>query len=164
MKNQVSFLILGMTLALGMPQAVIAAQKLAPVGTNANPATPSERGAMARAYVLKWGGYVQQVYKVPVGVWAKRMVPTFAGADASNFRRALQRNTYEGASAELNGTGARLSDEKVIDTMARAGIVEASTRQRLVARALGSAASDLVYTPITPCRILDTRVAGGAPC
>ncbi len=162
MKNQVSFLILGMTLALGMPQAVIAAQKLAPVGTNANPATPSERGAMARAYVLKWGGYVQQVYKVPVGVWAKRMVPTFAGADASNFRRALQRNTYEGASAELNGTGARLSDEKVIDTMARAGIVEASTRQRLVARALGSAASDLVYTPITPCRILDTRVAGGA--
>ncbi len=162
MKKQLSFLVLGATLALGMPQAVIAAQKLAPVGTNASPATPAERGAMARAYVLKWGGYVQQVYKVPVDVWAKRMVPTFAGADASNFRRALQRNTYEGASAELNGAGARFSDEKVIDTMARAGIVEASARQRLVARALGSATSDLVYTPITPCRILDTRVAGGA--
>ena len=27
---------------------------------------------------------------------------------------------------------------------------------------LGSAASDLVYTPITPCRVLDTRSGGGA--
>ncbi len=161
MKKQLSFLVLGATLALGMSQAVIAAQKLAPVGTNASPATPAERGAMARAYVLKWGGYVQHVYKVPVDVWAKRMVPTFAGADTSNFRRALQRNTYGGASAELSGAGRKLSDEKVIDTMARAGIVEASARQRLVARALGSATSDLVYTPITPCRILDMRVAGG---
>ena len=30
------------------------------------------------------------------------------------------------------------------------------------AKALGDAATDLVYVPITPCRILDTRVAGGA--
>ena len=26
---------------------------------------------------------------------------------------------------------------------------------------LGSLTSDLVFTPLTPCRIVDTRVAGG---
>ncbi|TXH76623.1 MAG: hypothetical protein E6Q88_02530 [Lysobacteraceae bacterium] len=125
------------------------------------PLTPVERGALARAYVLKWGGYVQQVYRVPVGVWAQRMVPTFAHADADNFRNALKRATYEGASAMLSGAGAKLSDEQVIDSMARADLAPTGVRQEVVTKALGSAAADLVFTPVTPCRILDTRVAGG---
>ncbi len=161
MKKQLSVLVLGVTLACGLPQTVVAAQKLAPIGANAKPATPAERGAMARAYVLKWGAYVQQVYKVPVDVWAKRMVPTFAGADASNFRRALQRTTYEGASAELSGVGRKLSDKQVIDTMARASLAPTVSQSQMVAAKLGDATVDLVYTPITPCRILDTRAAGG---
>jgi hypothetical protein len=124
--------------------------------------TPKQRGEMARAYVLKWGAYVQQVYKAPVEVWAKRMVPSFIGADANNFQRALLRNTYEGASAELSGAGSKLSDEHVIDTMARANLAPRLSRPETLTKALGAAASDLVYTPITPCRILDTRVAGGS--
>ncbi|MBP6749611.1 MAG: hypothetical protein KA144_08230 [Xanthomonadaceae bacterium] len=127
----------------------------------AGPLTPVERGAMARAYVLKWGDYVQMVYKVPVGVWAKRMVPTFVHADADNFRNALKRTTYEGASAELSGVGRKLTDHQVIDTMARSKLVPSVTQPALIAQKLGAAASDLVYTPVTPCRILDTRTAGG---
>lgn len=122
---------------------------------------PAERGAYARAYVLKWGGYVQRVYGVPVNVWAKRMVSTFVHADAQNFRDALQRTTYEGATAMLNGTGTRLTDAQVIDTMARNKLVPGRVRGDVVSQALGSSAADLVYTPVTPCRILDTRVAGG---
>jgi len=38
----------------------------------------------------------------------------------------------------------------------------AATRQRLVTKNLGDANADLTYTPISPCRIADTRVAGGA--
>ena len=162
MKKHLGVLIVGATLAFGMSPAGMAAQKLSTASANSRPATPAERGAMARAYVLKWGAYVQQVYKVPVGVWAKRMVPTFAGADATNFRRALQRSTYEGASAELSGVGMKLSDDQVIDTMARANLVSPVSRTQIVAASLGAATNDLVYTPITPCRILDTRVAGGA--
>ncbi|MEQ1512283.1 MAG: hypothetical protein ABL934_06330 [Lysobacteraceae bacterium] len=163
MKQPLCLLALSVSLALGIATLpASAAKKLVPTASSAGPATPAERGAMARAYVLKWGAYVQQVYKVPVGVWAERMVPTFVGADADNFRRALQRNTYEGASAELSGTGSKLSDEQVIDTMARASLAPPAVRPQIVARALGAAASDLVYTPVTPCRILDTRVAGGA--
>ncbi len=161
MKNSLGFLMLSATLALGMSPSVMGAQKLASVRTHAGAATPAERGALARAYVLKWGPYVQKVYKVPVSVWAERMVPTFVGADAGNFRRALQRNTYEGASAELSGAGMKLSDEQVIDSMARASLAPQSMRAANLTKALGAATSDLVYTPITPCRILDTRVAGG---
>jgi hypothetical protein len=126
------------------------------------PLTAAERGAMTRVYVLKWGAYVERVYNVPVGVWARRMVPTFVHADADNFRSALQRTTYEGASASLSGVGNRLSDDQVIDSMARASLLPNGSLSQAAAKALGTATSDLVYTPITPCRILDTRVAGGA--
>ncbi len=121
----------------------------------AAPLSPQARGELARQYVRKWGGYVRKVYGVPVGVWAERMVPTFVHADAANFRGALKRTTYEGASAMLSGTGAKLSDAQVIDSMARNKLTPTAVRK------LGDLAADLVYTPVTPCRILDTRVAGG---
>lgn len=127
----------------------------------AGPLTPRERGELARAFVLKWGPYVQAVYHVPVRAWAERMVPTFVSADADNFRAALTRTTFEGATATLGGTGHRMSDAQVVDSMARAKLAPVGVRNQDIGKALGSAASDLVYTPVTPCRILDTRVAGG---
>ena len=57
---------------------------------------PAERGALARQFVGKWGGYAQRMYDVPVGGWAARMVPTFVAADSTNLRRSLQRETFEG--------------------------------------------------------------------
>lgn len=144
-----------------LPAASAAPRKPVTVDAAPVPMSPAERGALTRAYVLKWGGYVQRVYRVPVRIWADRMVPTFVHADPDNFRSALKRTTYEGASAMLSGTGAQLSDDRVIDTMARASLAPPSVRPEMLAKALGTAASDLVYTPITPCRILDTRVAGG---
>lgn len=165
MKNPLNAAAIVLAVSLASPAGPAAAgpgQTVAATATRSGPLTPSQRGAMARAYVLKWGGYVQQVYRVPVGVWANRMVPTFAYADADNFRNALKRTTYEGASAALSGVGSRLSDDQVIDTMARARLSPSLTQPDVVAKTLGAAASDLVYTPVTPCRILDTRVAGGA--
>lgn len=126
------------------------------------PLSPRERGELARQFVLKWGPYVKRVHGVPVRAWAQRMVSTFVVADAQNFRNALKRDTFEGASAELMGTGHRLSDAKVIDTLARRA--EASgvgSAHAMRSKALGSLTGDLVYTPIQPCRILDTRVTGG---
>ncbi len=145
----------------GSPQPGSASARPRLVAQASGPLTPAERGAMARQYVLKWGGYVQTVYGAPVSVWAQRMVPTFAHADADNFRNALKRTTFEGASAMLSGNGARVSDEQVIDSMARASLAPTDVQRASVVKALGAAATDLVYTPVTPCRILDTRVAGG---
>jgi len=144
--------------------------------------TPAERGAAAKAFVSKWGGYVERVYEVPVGVWAQRMVPTFVAADGSNLRNALRRNTFEGALNELQGTGHRLRDDAVIERFARAnaGRAGAAPKPRAAAgkaptdlrtligmrdvgtETLGSTTGDLVFTPVQPCRVVDTRVAGGA--
>jgi len=122
--------------------------------------SPAERGQLTRQFVNKWGNYVQRVYNVPVGTWSQRMVSNFVSADASNFRNALKRDTFEGAMAELTGTGHRLSDEAVITKFAS---VNASSSKSQSTVKLGELNRDLVYTPVAPCRILDTRnVAAGA--
>jgi hypothetical protein len=119
------------------------------------PLTPSQRGDLTRQLVLKWGSYVQRVHGVPMRTWAERMVPSLVKADSSNFRAALQRDTFEGAMAELTGTGHKVTDDDVISLLAAGGKDGTQT--------LGALANDLVFTPVAPCRILDTRnVAAGA--
>ncbi len=135
----------------------------------AAPLEPRQRGDLAERFVRKWGVYVQRVYRIDVGVWARRMVPTFVAADPANFRRALERDTFEGAVAALTGEGHRLDDAQAIDLLARAELAASrssrSAAAPVAAKALGSVGSDLVYTPITPCRIVDTRntAAGAIP-
>lgn len=121
-------------------------------------ASPKERGQLTRRFVTKWGAYVQRIHGVPVGVWAQRMVPDFVNSDAANFRRALTRDTFEGAMAELSGTGHRLDDEQIITSLASVGAGTGADKPRIVARTLGALTNDLVYTPLQPCRIIDTRL------
>ena len=111
-----------------------------------------ERTQMSRAFSSKWSTYVQRVYGVPANIWVQRMAPNLATADASNLRNALQRDTFEGAMAELGGAGAKLSDDKVINILA------ASKGSNPTPQTLGALNNDLVYTPIQPCRIIDTSI------
>lgn len=127
----------------------------------ASPLSPRSRGMLARQFVSKWGHYVARVYEVPVGTWSQRMVPSFVAADPANFRRALQRDTFEGAMAELNGSGHRVGDDRVIDRLAKVSMRQGGRLTSADMKALGSLNGDLSYTAITPCRIVDTRVAGG---
>lgn len=123
----------------------------------AAPLAPRARGDLARAFVLKWGGYVQRVYGIPVNAWAKRMVPSFVSADPANFRVAMRRDTLEGALATLEGHGHRLSDAQVIDRLGR--LPSPAVPAHEISMKLGDATQDLVYTPIDPCRIVDTRLS-----
>lgn len=148
--------------AFALPPAFAADTPRATASTTGLALKPVERGALARQFVRKWGGYVQRMYDTPVGGWAERMVPTFVAADPMNLRRAMARDTFEGALAELTGTGHRLSDRDVIDNYARAPAqITAKEAAALGRKALGSTTGDLVFTAVTPCRIVDTRVAGG---
>ncbi|MBL8262384.1 MAG: hypothetical protein JNM58_08165 [Xanthomonadaceae bacterium] len=113
------------------------------------PAAPAERAALIRAFVMKWGGHVERVYGVDVHAWSQRMVPVFARGDADNLRDAVRRDTFESALSALNGRPVRV-DERTI------------ARSPIVARALGDLAQDLAFTPVQPCRIVDTRIAQGA--
>lgn len=125
---------------------------------------PQARAAMTRSFVRKWGGYVQRVYGVEPRVWAQRMVSSFVTADPHNFRAALARDTFEGAMAALSGRGEQLQDAAVVDGFARVPAGRAGSAKAMAqagTKALGSTTGDLVFTPVVPCRILDTRVTGG---
>ena len=128
-------------------------------------ASPQERGQLTYAFVKKWGAYVERVYHVPVGTWAQRMVPNFANVDGANFRSALKRDTFEGAMAELGGVGHRLNDNQVINRLAKLPPGAGANQPSTISAKFGDLAQDLVYTPIQPCRIVDTRntVAGAIP-
>lgn len=127
----------------------------------AGPATVQERAALTHGVVAKWGAYVQRVYGVRSDVWAQRMAPNFQTADADNLRNALKRDTFDGAMAELGGAGARLSDAEAIDQLAKA--TAGGGRGEVAVAKFGDLTQDVVYTPIQPCRIIDTRsTAAGA--
>lgn len=137
---------------------VIATRQAQQAPAASRPLPARERIQLSRALTTQWGNYVQRVYGVEASVWAQRMAPNLAAADADNLRNALARDTFEGAMAELGGVGAKLSDDKAIDVLAAAGGTPTP-------KTLGALSNDLVYTPIQPCRILDTRstAAGAIP-
>jgi hypothetical protein len=118
-------------------------------------ASPKERAELTRRFVSKWSAYVQRVYGVQPNVWARRIGPSLGTVDGDNLRNALSRDTFEGAMAELTGDGARLSDAQMQAKMTAMG----------GEKTLGALGNDLVYTPIQPCRIVDTRstAAGAIP-
>lgn len=125
--------------------------------TATHEASPAERAAAIRGFVLKWGDYARDVYGVDVKTWSRRLVPQFAHGDPANLREALRRETFEGAMAALDGICHRVSDDRVLDTLASLPPGPLRETPRLVAKALGDTTQDLVYNPITPCRIVDTR-------
>lgn len=116
--------------------------------------SPKARADLTRSFVRRWGMHVERVYDVRVGIWASRMVSTFVHADAENFRNALKRATFEGAMAELGGQGLRMSDQRAAQLLARASLAAPAD---LRVKVLGSLEGDLTYTPMQPCRIIDTR-------
>jgi len=124
-------------------------------------ASPAERGELIRRFVLKWGGFAERVYGVDVRVWSRRMVPTFVHGDGDNLREALRRDTFEGALAALAGVGHRVDDNRVLDALAASAPETPVGRLPISTKLLGDLTQDLVFTPIQPCRIVDTRIAGG---
>lgn len=116
--------------------------------TNTTGVAPEAMRAELSGELLKrWSPYVEKTYGTSGAAWSARMSATLKAADISNLERAITASSYEAMSAGLMGrTLADVSRPK-------AGVV---------GKALGSSGSDLVYTPITPCRIVDTRLVGGA--
>ena len=148
------------------PRALCLALGLFTAAAGASELTPAERTAAGRAFVAKWGPYVERVHGVPARTWSRRMGSTFALADADNLRTALDRDTFEGAVAALTGTGHRLDDAETITRLARATLAgqprDAASARDASAKVLGETDRDQVFTPIAPCRLADTRVTGGA--
>lgn len=118
------------------------------------PSAEPDRKVTAGRILLKWGGYVEKVKGQSRRDWAAALWPSLASASVENLQSALRAVTYEGMRNAL--LGQRPFDDQIIDGMARAK----SSGSNPVTKALGSLAADLVFTPVTPCRIVDTRVSG----
>jgi hypothetical protein len=109
----------------------------------------NQRADLAEKIVLKWGGHVQEAYRANVKTWAKEMVPVFVRTSTTSLQAAEKANTFDAMNdALLQNSSAQINPALINGPKA--------------SKLLGDAATDLVFVPVTPCRILDTRVAGGA--
>lgn len=99
----------------------------------------SERAQLVYRIVAKWGGHVQEAHRTDPRRWASSMAPVFAQAPLPMLRRAADAPGFVAMNNALLAMPAPAGD----------------------AKALGDPGQDLVYVPVTPCRILDTRIIGG---
>lgn len=144
------------SLAIGLSIAFFAlASPVDATGRDGAGRTP--RGALVHQIVMKWGNYVQEAYRADVRQWAMDMVPVFSKAPLETLNRAARARTFNEMNSLLLVEGNASSG--VVPTTATGGDIGKTLTP---ARILGDAAQDLIYVPIAPCRIIDTRVAGGA--
>lgn len=106
----------------------------------ASAAVPGEasRAELTRAVIQKWSSHVDKAFPIGADAWSVEMAPAFAEASLEELQAAANAKTFDDMNTLLLG-----------------GTIGDGTD------ALGDAAADLVYVPVTPCRILDTRLAGG---
>src|SRR5690606_9213159 len=67
----------------------------------------SPRGELVHQIVMKWGGHVQEAYRLNVGKWASDMVPVFANADLDTLRRAARAPTFDSMNDAFLANGER---------------------------------------------------------
>ena len=117
----------------------------------------SQRGKLVHQVVMKWGGHVHEAYGADVRRWAKDMGPLFARASIDTLKRAANSPSFELMNdAFLVDDQGNTAHTNLLNAV-NAGTLSGPIKSRL----LGETTNDLVFVPITPCRILDTRVAGG---
>ncbi len=103
----------------------------------------AERENLRNEVVRKWGGYVTQHYKIGAQAWATEMAPVFAEATMEELQAAATAEDFDSVNSLLLGG----------NPMKGGGDAAPN--------ALGDIATDLVFVPISPCRLFDTRLAGG---
>lgn len=116
---------------------------LAPVlSSTADAAGRGARGELVYQIVKKWGPYVQETYRTDMRTWSKEMSQSFAKAPMSSLQAAADAGNFDAMNSALSG--------EVL-----------ASKADIQPNALGDAATDLVFVPVTPCRLFDTRLAGG---
>jgi hypothetical protein len=140
-----------LTLGLALSATVLAAgpNREGEPGTRQAKASQAETRQLSRKQavyelVLKWGPEAARTQARSIHDWANSMVPLFGTADVANLNKALKAKTYTGMVNTLTGTQAP-STSKLI------GVTPMS---------LGSTTSDLVYTPLPSCVIVNTTKPG----
>ena len=95
-------------------------------------APPAMRAELSHAILARWSTEGARRAGTTAPAWAQRMQATLDQADMAQLERAAAAASLDQANAALLGT-----------------------------KALGGYGVDLVFTPVMPCRLVDTRLAGG---
>jgi hypothetical protein len=119
----------------GPVQVVAAGKKIS--------AEDTQRAKYAATISKKWGPQIQKKFGMSSGEWTEQMMGTFTGADLTNLRRASEATSFDAMSGALFGGSSAKNMALKRPTM------------------IGDTENDLVFTPLPPCRIVDTRVTGG---
>lgn len=131
-----------------MNKLILAAGLFALAPLLSQPADAAGRGArgeLVYQVVKKWGPYVQEAYREDMSAWAKEMGPVFAKAPMSALQSAADASNFDAMNTALLGPR-----------------VASKAGPEIAPNALGDPATDLVFVPVAPCRLFDTRLAGGA--
>ena len=114
--------------------------------TSTGLAPESLRTELVRDIVDTWQPYVAEHYGAQADGWAARMAQVLRSTDMANLELAASAASFEQMNAAVLG-GTRAFGQAAGNPGPAA---------------LGDPGADLVFTPVAPCRIVDTRVAGGA--
>jgi hypothetical protein len=131
-------IVTAVALALAFPAALVSAAPAVQPKANSLLGIDSNRAAVIDGIVAQWGSELAK-----------------AGVSADSFRTTLEGlRADQLLTARLAGSLSGLYD--VID---HATVTNAPTQQvkSAIAKSLGDAADDTVYTPVTPCRLVETR-------
>lgn len=101
------------------------------------------RAELTYKIVKKWGPFVEEAYGMPARKWAMEMVPLLRDSSSTLMQRAADARTFDAMNSIL------LQSDKL------------SSNEGSATKLLGDIDNDLVFVPVTPCRILDTRLVGG---
>ena len=118
-----------------VPAADVAVAPSALLSVDQNRATIVER------IVGEWGS---ELASSPRGLAVDQLRAVLTGMRADYLLAASLAGSLDGLRSVVSGS-----------------LVGAAPGKQVLEKALGDTADDLVYTPVTPCRILDTRSGGG---
>ncbi len=139
-----SLLTAALIVAIPLLSALPSADAAGPAGAR------TERGQLVHRIVTKWGGHVQEAYRTDVRRWASEMVPIFSRASIDALRRAADAPRFD-----------QMNNELLVSAPGGSPANVSTAPQTTPTKVLGDSSTDLIYVPITPCRIIDTRLAGG---
>lgn len=153
MKNRtwVLGLALGCSLVAGAVQAA----------TKPNPQEQQRRAALAERLVEKWSDHVQETYPISGAGWESEMLPLMLRLPSEQLQRAANAGSFDEMNKLL--TQATPAATVVRGTPGRSGANAVLGASDFAPKALGSTTSDLVYVPVAPCRLFDTRLVPAGP-
>lgn len=104
------------------------------------------RGQAVAQIVRKWAGHVQRTYGVSPDTWARGMAATFAKARVADLQSAARQPTFSAMmAAAVSRSGADIAPAP--NASALNVVTKAASRTE-----------NLLYTMVSPCRLVDTRV------